>query len=236
MNAGWSAEHWLSFPLRVKRVLVTSGLRLVRNQVLKALAGLLLLLGTAKPAAADLILSNGVDAPYLENGTIFEDQSSLKGVGVGIPLGSDYFFDTFRVVLQGLTGSPQATGRIFSSDGTDTPVAELQTLNTVVVVPGHAMYDFISPVQLILESEKSYWFVISDGPAIGDFRWDRTDPVGIPTGIADFLGCTFSEDSGTHWRSSDVFNAFELNATVVPEPTTLSLLALGGLSLMRRRR
>jgi len=183
----------------------------------------------------DVILGNGVDPPYMYDGTVFNDQRTLKGVGLEMSPGPTYSFERFSVVLENISGQPEATGHIYAHDGSIRPGAELLRLNTVTVNQGEGVYDFIPSSPFALVGGQKYWFVVSDGPATGWFRWDRTDPAPAPSGGAGvFLGYTFSEDGGASWTSSNVFCALEIHG--IPEPATLSLLAIGGLALVRRRR
>lgn len=182
----------------------------------------LVLAAYATQSLASVILSNSIEAPYQNSGTAFSDQTTIKAVGVEMPDGSDYLFESFRVVLQGLAPS-QATGRIFSDNGAGAPLTELHSLNSSFVDFGHDVYDFVSPSPITLQANEKYWFAISAGPGSHAFRWDRTDPAEEPSGIADFLGYSFSDDSGAAWGASSFFNAFELKAKLIPEPTALLL-------------
>ena len=102
------------------------------------------------------ILANGVESPYLSSGTVFNDQRTLKGVGVEIEAGPDYEFTSFRVVLEHMSLSPEATGHIYQHDGTVVPGSLLQTLNTQTVSTGTGVYDFTSPVSFTLEAGERY--------------------------------------------------------------------------------
>ena len=191
--------------------------------------------GLAGTAKGELILGNGLDPPYRQNGTVFNDQQTLKGMG--LQMKSDaYTFDRFSVVLEYMSGQPQATGHIYADDGLSRPGVELMTLNAVQPLSGEQAYDFVPPSPFTLAANTKYWFVVSDGPTVGWFRWDRRDPTVNPTGVpADFVSYQLSEDGGAHWAYSSILCATEVHGTYIPEPATLALVALGGLALVRRR-
>lgn len=180
------------------------------------LCALALFCSAVVPCAAEVILSNGLDPPYRGDGTIFNDKVTLKGVGVEIRPGTNFVFESFRVVLDYMSGTPDATGHIYENDGTWTPGPEIQVLNTDQVSGGTEIYDFTSPVSVTLEAGKKYWLVVSDGPGTGWYRWDRTDPPLTPTGAGIFLIYSASFNGGSSWSYSDIYCAFELNGT--PQP------------------
>ncbi len=78
--------------------------------------------------------------------------------------------------------------------------------------------------------------IIEDGPSVpswGDYvtMWDGTDGSGQPLAPGDYrIRWTWSIDS----FGDDGYREYPI--TLVPEPTTLTLLSLGALALLRRRR
>jgi len=211
------------------------------KRTLPALIGLLLVLaGTLSVAEAEIILANGVDPPYVTggSGTLFDDPNTVKAVGLKMEGGVDYWFDSFRVVLENVSGNPQATGRIYVNDGSYTPGALLRSLDTMTVLSGSAasIYTFTSTTPLLLEDEARYWFAIASGPAAGSFRWNTNSPTAEPTGgPGTYLNYVLSNNGGAY-NNSTVLCALEIDGTVVPEPAALVWLALGSLALACRNR
>ncbi len=60
------------------------------------------------------------------------------------------------------------------------------------------------------------------------FDW----PAGMP---ADDQFSKIQMDGGLQWDVSQLYTTGDVTLTAVPEPATLSLLALGGLAFLRRR-
>ncbi|MDP6547322.1 MAG: PEP-CTERM sorting domain-containing protein, partial [Phycisphaerae bacterium] len=79
-------------------------------------------------------------------------------------------------------------------------------------------------------------FIVSDG---GLATWERASvELLLPTGT-DYIGIDIYADENIHNDTSgiefDGHYADAVTVSVTPEPATLSLLALGGLAILRRR-
>jgi len=91
------------------------------------------------------------------------------------------------------------------------------------------------PVELITNG---FGTVLDSAPLVGGDgnAWDTlTEMVTIPAG-ATYVSFQFESGDGTLGDWPESFSWVSTSIAMVPEPTTLSLLALGGASLLRRRR
>jgi hypothetical protein len=120
--------------------------------------------------------------------------------------------------------------RLFS-DVAGAPGAELLTFSNPVFAVGVGDYHFLPPEQFTLMGGASYWLVVhsSNGEA---FAWEANDPATTPSGeFATHLGALARIDSAPTPPGSEdlteVLNIYTLNGTAVPEPGTLSTVAIG---------
>ena len=116
------------------------------------------------------------------------------------------------------------------SQGSDTDITPVQDLSGAS--PTFSMDVDTGDISL---ATGDYWLVVSEG-ALGSVQ-DGTR-ISWRT-LASNIGSTSTErswDYGASWGSSSYDLAFQVLGTAIPEPATLSLLTLGGLILLRRRR
>jgi hypothetical protein len=123
--------------------------------------------------------------------------------------------------------------------------AELDLYSSIGLEPGTFIKAFNSPASysssltgttftasnVSLAANTTYWLVLK-GAATGSFDWGWTNDFSV---LHDWGQST---DAGATWFTSDSF-PFQFSVTgSVPEPTVLSVAAIGvvGLSLRRRRR
>jgi hypothetical protein len=195
-------------------------------------------------ARAGIVIENSLSPPFAIGTDLAATPAFTKAVGVDMPVGDDFTFDSFRAVLQQEGGAPrEVTGHIRADDGANNPGAELQTLNTVTVTGGPTVYDFTSPAPFTLMDGQRYWFVLTgNGDAANHSDWLVNNPNTAPSnGVGNFFAYRFSTNGGASWSNSTTFNAVQINATrvqAIPEPGTVALLLIGaaGLAMAARRR
>jgi hypothetical protein len=85
-----------------------------------------------------------------------------------------------------------------------------------------------------------YWLLV-DATAGDNFNWNTNDPAVTPIGISGitFNSYQFSDDNGTSYGNSTIFNSFDINATAATAvpfefEATGGLAILGGDWLLRR--
>jgi hypothetical protein len=130
--------------------------------------------------------------------------------------------------LQGLPGSLLSGGQL--------------SLVKPLPVGSSVNLDFTSE-GIELEADSRYWVIAScEYPAVGGqthgWRWTRNPIVTSDVGWNIVPGYAFSSNNGATWNfGSDRPPLFmEISGAIIPEPATLSLLALGGLALLRKRK
>lgn len=131
--------------------------------------------------------------------------------------------------------------RLYAADGeNNTPGSLLLTLTGNASPAATGNYIYVGTCGL--SANTTYWVVAGDtGANTYPYHWgfDYYD-LGV-AGPASIGTTTFSPDGSgqlPYWHApyfSDKYYAMQVNA-IVPEPATLSLLALGGLAVLRRKR
>jgi hypothetical protein len=93
-----------------------------------------------------------------------------------------------------------------------------------------------------LSAGTKYWVVLEGGTAstILYHLTSPTDNTGSMAGYTSLVmaGSGYSDGAGQAWNVSDFGGRpfMDLNTTSIPEPATMSLLALGGIAMLRRRK
>jgi hypothetical protein len=222
-----------------------------------ALVGLALMASPAGLVHADTIFSN-LNAPptvYQQNGGLFE-----LGPGVGLPnpgpiqIASSFTvggthpvqFDS-AVLGLGLNSGPNAVDlRLMSntmSGGMNVPDGILETIHVSGAMPAFnttasTLVTFNSTLHPLLFPGQIYWVLphMSDATAA---TWNNN--LQNTQGISQSVN-TIDPPPTSSWTTSPsgLQGAFQVNGSAVPEPSSLGLLALGGLSLLgialRRRK
>jgi hypothetical protein len=201
----------------------------------------------AGAATAQSVLSN-LTGSYSTTGTNLgvgnDGVDRTKGVGVTIGGSVNLIFQSMQAIISNPDGvGRQLTGGIFSDVGGN-PGAVLANFNTILTAPGSSQSNLslTTATPFTLVAGMTYWFVL-DGrdPASGGLLWNGTNPNTSPTasGGVTFVGYRFSSNGGTTWADSTTFNAMQINAAPVPEPSSWTMIAAGAgmlVAFKRRRR
>jgi hypothetical protein len=114
------------------------------------------------------------------------------------------------------------------------------TLNGSLTPVSSGIYTYTPSSSLTLKGNSPYFIVVTAGTALADgaYGWSLAGapPYNPVSGWVE-VGGIFTSSNGSSWPlPTDGYFQFAINATAVPEPSTLSLLALGGLFLVWHRR
>jgi hypothetical protein len=198
----------------------------------------------ASQAFAAFVINEGLDNSGTDSGIRSDGNNSAKAVNFVMGPGSDYTLDSIVLGLDflGTTGEPIV--QLWSDDGTSTPIgSSLETLSNPGTLTGSGTFTFTSS-GTTLAAATTYWVVVRNDN-VNEFDWLGDNGPG-DTNVTSDIGATHTArlfgnpGSPGDWdSSSSVLNQIQVNATVIPEPSTLLLSALAGCALIfigRRRR
>lgn len=157
--------------------------------------------------------------------------------GVGLTMGAQSLdFHSMVALISNTSPASTLSGGIYS-DAAGNPGVLLAAFDPVPIPANMPVGEvtITTAAAFTLQANTSYWFVL-DGPTFtNSLLWQSLTPNTAPTpgpGIT-FLGYRFSSNGGGTWGNSTIFNGMTINA--VPEPATMTMLALAGLLVLRRR-
>lgn len=174
-----------------------------------------------------------------------------KAVAFTMPASGLYTIDDVQLRLSFDSVTPDIQSgvilSIWSNSGSNRPDTQLLTFTSPTFTAGSAQtFTFTPDASFNLEASTSYWLALENvnTSSLGTPSWRIDDgtffssSIGATAGAGGVLG-VFGTGSPDTWNgTSSLINAYELNATLVPEPAsgTLLLTAAAGLALIRGRR
>jgi hypothetical protein len=203
--------------------------------------------GAAGLARADIIISNlpGNDGnrtflnapPGGASGGAAYDS---KAAGFILPAGGSFTLSSAQLRLSFFDTASVPVISLYGSDVAGNPGPLLFTFNNPPFKVGTDTFTFTPPGPFHLLPGSTYWVVASNAATVPDsFLWMENDPPITPTGIATSAGFRFDFTGPAPLAGGDTFfSSFQVNGSLdaVPEPSTLTLLALGGAALAGWRR
>ena len=193
------------------------------GEVIAVLVGTL----TLAPSAEAISLIGNYSSTNDIGSTIVNNTAGQKAVGFTLPTGSNYQLDSIVLRLQNyntVTGGDVALIQLYA-DAAKTSTSPLgTTLQSVLFTNPTSTSDtvnnftFTPTSTFTFAADTRYWLLV-DATA-GNFAWRANNPAITPTGIGGvaFNSYQASNNNGSSYINSTVFNSFDINATVAPVP------------------
>jgi hypothetical protein len=222
-----------------------------------ALAAAVAVLGSHTSAAT--IVSSGLSGTSSNVTALTGSASPGKGKAITWSMGSTaHLLDSVQIRLstsETLPSTDNITFALYSdtlnSSSQHKPGSLLATFTDPTLVANTTTnYTLTLPSAFTLAANTKYWFVATGTTTTGTLGWTYQSPTSITTSGGATVPPSSSNpnpraiipnnqsvSNPTLWSStSTVYNDFVLNATEVPEPTTLTVAAVGVAGVLLRRR
>jgi hypothetical protein len=217
----------------MKKLIILFIFGLLTRQVAPAQGSITYLSNLAQPSAGSLAV--GSDS---WQAAAFHTGSNIDG----------YVLDSIQLALTDAVGDPSSfTVLLYSSiprsGAINSPGNSLGTLSGSLNPAAGGIFTYTPDSSITLSRYTSYFIVLTAGTTVanGAYEWSYAGADQSPTGgwsapPVDSGINNFQSSNGSTWNtSSGGIRQFAISATPVPEPGVLSLLGLGGASLLWRR-
>jgi hypothetical protein len=195
---------------------------------------------TAGLVHATIVIDEGLDNSGLDSAI---SNISGKAANFVMPAGDDFLLTSIILGIGSINSGADPIVQLWSDDGTSAPIGTLvETLTDPGTFTADAANTFTSS-GTTLSASTTYWVVVSNSDS-NSFRWLGNNGPG-DTIVTSDIGAThtarlFGGGDPASWSSSSsVLNQIQVNATVVPEPSSFALLsglmAFGWMACRRRR-
>lgn len=160
---------------------------------------------------------------------------------------TSYTLDSIQLHLSGTSaGNSDITLSLYTNDGSNTPgtlIGGFTASSSFTLTPTTGVYTFNPSTSITLSASTTYWVTLQSSVVGGSgplvyWHTSTPQPPASPStvGVTNF-GAVFGSGSPDTWTStSSNFNAMTVNATAVPEPGAVMLIAIGATFTLLRRR
>ena len=212
----------------------------MRKTLLKPILSFALILCSTGIVQAAIVIDEGLDNDGLNSAV---SDISGKAANFVMAAGDDYTLTSIVLGIGKINTDADPIVELWSDDGTSAPIGTwMETLTNPGTFTADAANTFTSS-GTTLSASTTYWVVVT-GENGNTFQWlggndvgdtDVTSDIGA-THTARLFGSTGSEGSWS--SSSSVLNQIQVNAAVIPEPSTMVMFGLAGIAVVvsRKRR
>jgi hypothetical protein len=190
-------------------------------------------------------LSN-LGQPSTNSAAVGSDSWLAMSFATGTNAGG-YALDSVQLAMADGSGTPSDfTVMLYSAiyTGVFLPASSLGALNGSTDPVAGGIFTYIDNSSLVLSPNTPYFIVVTAGTPVanGAYEWSRAssayyNPSGGWQAPFEPIGAVECKSAnGSSWYGVGIYGQFAIDATAVPEPGVLSLLAMGGLGFLWHRR
>jgi hypothetical protein len=197
-----------------------------------SLVSFALIFSTTGMVHAAFVIDEGLNNTGTNSAIGFSGKAANFVMGAG----DDYQLTSVVLGIGNVNSGAAPIVQLWSDDGSGTPIGdELETLTLSGTFTADAANTFTS-TGTTLSASTTYWIVVTNDNT-NTFEWLGAANTSVTSDIgATHTARLFGGASPGSWNgTSGVLNQIQVNATVIPEPSTLALFGLAGVAMLVAR-